>query len=372
MKYKYRTLLIVITVLVLIRSFLPVIGLHIVNWAMQNKLGDYTGHINDFDLSLWRGSYQLQELEIKKKNGNLPPLFAAKEIDLQIAWKPLINGEIAAHVMIDSGKVQLVDSTDENKKQITMASSDTPNLNPKKGEKPVWKETLDILIPMHIESLDVQNSSISFTNSDLAAPLPIKLTSVELHANDLRTRPSSQAEALSPISGRGIFQNDSYISVNGRYDALSELTRADLDIQLKDFAISKANKLLMAYIPLDITNGVLSVYSELAMTAGQTQGYMNVFLKEADVIAPKQKFVSFKHFGMEIISAFANWLLKNNDTKKVATHIGFAKKDSKWDIDGSTAFWSAIQNWQDKLKPGLENSISLKSMESSEQKKSLR
>ncbi len=371
MKHKYRNLLIVFAILVLIRAFLPQIGLRVVNWALSNKLGAYTGHIEDFDLALWRGSYQLQGLEIKKKTGNLPPLLEVKEVALQIAWKPLFKGEIAAHVNIDHGQVQLIDSANEDKKQITMASTEAPNVNPKKGEKPVWKQTLDILIPMRIESLDVKDSSISFTNSDLAAPIPIKLTSVEFHAKDLRTRPSSQAESLSPINGRGVFQNDSYISVKGKYDALAEQTRADLDIQLKDFDIPKANKLLMAYLPLDITKGKLSVYGELAMAAGQTQGYMNLFLKEADVISPKQKFISFKHLGIEIISAFANWLLENNESKKVATHIAFAKKGGKWDIDGSKAFWSAVQNWQDKLKPGLENSISLKNLEASEKKESL-
>ena len=371
LNHKYRNLLIVVAALVLFRALLPQIGLWVVNWGLANKLGNYTGHIEDFDLAIWRGAYQLQKLEIKKKTGNLPPLLEAKEVELQIAWKPLLKGEIAAHVNVDQGNIQLVDSANENKKQITMASSETPNLNPKKGEKPVWKQTLDILIPMRIESLDVQNSAISFTNSDLATPVPIKLTAMEFHAKDLQTRPSSQAEALSPINGRGVFQNDSYIIVKGKYDALSDQTRADLDIQLRDFSMQKANKLLMAYIPLDITEGVLNVYGEIAMAAGQTQGYMNVFLKEADVIAPKQKFISFKHLGVEIISAFANWLLKNNETKKVATHIAFAKKKSKWDIDGSTAFWSAVQNWQDKLKPGLENSVSLKKLEASEKEESL-
>ena len=70
-----------------------------------------------------------------------------------------------------------------------------------------------------------------------------------------------------------------------------------------------------------------------------------------------------KHFFIEIASAFGNWLLKNNKTDMVAAHIPFSRSHGKFDIGASEAFWSAIDNKSEQLKPGLENAISLSNIE---------
>ena len=108
------------------------------------------------------------------------------------------------------------------------------------------------------------------------------------------------------------------------------------------------------------------------MSSGQIDGYVNLFLKDGDIIAPRQQFTSFKHFSYEILSAVGYWFLKNNQTKKIATHLEFEKKNNQWDIDGSKAFWSAVRNRTDDLKPGIENSVSLKNIEGPVKTKALR
>lgn len=359
---RYPKTMIVLFVLVLIRAFLPEIGLRIINWSLENKLGAYHGHIGDFDLELYRGSYQLQDLTIKKRNSDLPPLIVANQVDLQIAWKPLLKGEIAAHVILDKGQVHLTDNKAPEKKQITMVE-EKPLAQ---GEKPTWQKTLDVVIPMKIESLIVHDSAVYFTNTNFGEPIPVQIEKVEFTAENLRTRPSDQISTLSPVYGEGLFQKHALVKLVGRIDALADEARGDVDFQLTDFDFKKINSVMMAYIPVDITRGVLNVYGEMTMSKGQAKGYVNLFLKDGDVIAPRQKFVSIKHFVYEIGSALGYWILKNSSSKKLATHIEFNKKDDKWDIDGSTAFWSALKNKFDEMKPGLEHSVSLRNIEGSE------
>ena len=56
-------------------------------------------------------------------------------------------------------------------------------------------------------------------------------------------------------------------------------------------------------------------------------------------------------------------MLENNKTKMVAAHIPFSRENGKFDIGSSEAFWSAIKNKVDEIKPGFENSITLATIE---------
>lgn len=235
-----------------------------------------------------------------------------------------------------------------------------------KGEAPTWQKTLDVIVPMNIESLIVRDSAVYFTNVNLAKPIPVQLENIQFTAENLRTRPSGNISNLSPIYGEALFQKHAPLKIKGRFDALADQSRADIDYELTSFEMRKLNSLLMAYIPIDITKGELNAYGEITMSGGKVDGYVNLFLKDGDIIAPRQKFTSIKHLGYEILSAIGYWFLKNNETKKIATHLEFEKKNNKWDIDGTEAFWSAVRNRTNDLKPGIENSISLTNLEGSE------
>lgn len=336
-------------VLVVFRLLLPSLCLHFINKTLAEKLGNYTGHVEDFDLALYRGAYQLQKLEIKKKVGKLPPLLRVGEIDLSLNWPALLRKELAGDITIEEAIVQIADSKSEEKKQF--------GTDEKKSH---WQSVFDLLIPISIESFKVHRSAIYFTNEDLKVPVPIRLEKIEFDAQDIRTKAKNMA---SPFQLTAELQGTAPLWVKGTSDILSTPLRADLDFKLVQFQVQSANKLAQHYIPLDFTAGRLDVFGEAATAKGRATGYIKFFFKDGDIIAPKQKFSSIKHFFIEIVTAVGNWILKNNETKKVAARIPFKYDGKKFDVDASDAFWSAVKNSHDQLKPNIENSISLKALE---------
>ena len=50
----------IIILLIVVRLLLPIFGLWSINWALAHKLGKYSGRIEDFSLSLYRGAYEFQ------------------------------------------------------------------------------------------------------------------------------------------------------------------------------------------------------------------------------------------------------------------------------------------------------------------------
>lgn len=331
--------MIAISALVLIRLSLPPLALWQVNRLLEAKLGAYTGHVRDLDLSLYRGAYQLQGFEIRKRNSTLPPLLSADEIDLAIVWRALLRKEISGNINVT--------------KLVMRFSHGTPEQTQSglEEDKSHWQDVLNLIIPIHIENLQLVDSSAYFTERKLKAPIDVKLENIELTARDLRTRAQ---ELSSPFSFTALLQGHAPIKAGGKLDVLSRPPRGRVGIELQNLNVASLNRLLLLYVPLDITKGKFSLYSEISMAASEAKGYFKFFIEDADIIAATQNFVSGKHFAFELLGAFGNWILKNNKTGKIAAEVPFEFKNSKLNIDTSAAFWSAVKNNWKALKPGLK------------------
>lgn len=348
---KTKVFLFILVGLVAIRSLLPMIGLRAINWALENKMGVYRGSIEDFDLNLYRSAYQLQGLVIEKRDGTAPPIVRIKEVDLSLAWKALLRKEISAHVTVDEIQIQLLDSKNKEKQQLGREDS---------GKS--WAAVGGVLVPVAIETLEIKKSKISFINSSLKKPLPVELEEIELSAKDLRTRPANTQEALSQLNLKATLQKHAKLNVGGKIDLMSKPPRADLDASLTGLKAGSLNGILLSYVPLDITSGVINAYAEVATTEGKGRSYINLFLKDADVIARRQEFVSWRHLGAELLGAFGNWLLKNPDTKTLAIHLPIDWNGKDIDVGTKEAFWSAVENDDKPMRQGIENSLTLKNI----------
>lgn len=334
-----RWVMITFAALLLLRLLLPQLALWEVNRLLDKKLGTYTGHVRDIDLSLYRGAYQLQGFEIKKRNSTLPPLLTAEEIDLALSWRSLFRKEISGNVSVSNLQLRFSHGTPEQTQS---------GLEENKRQ---WQDVLNLIIPIHIENLQLKNSAAYFTERKLKTPIDVKLENIELTARDLRTR---SRDLSSPFYFSALLQGHAPIKAGGKLDVISRPPRGHLGIELENLNVASLNKLLLLYIPLDVTKGKFSFYSEITMAASKANGYFKFFLEDGDIIAASQHFRSGKHFAYELLSAFGNWILKNNKTGKIAAEVPFEYKNSKLNIDASSAFWSAVKNNWNAIKPGLK------------------
>jgi hypothetical protein len=103
----------------------------------------------------------------------------------------------------------------------------------------------------------------------------------------------------------------------------------------------------------------MSLYGEFISKEGSADGYVKAFLKDTDIVRPKQSMLNTKHLLIELASGISNWFLENDDANQVAALIPFKYRAGKWDVDTREAFWSTIENKFDKMEPGIENVLSL-------------
>ena len=83
MKKKYKILIGVAVLLITIRLILPYVVLHYANKTLANIKG-YFGHIEDIDLSIYRGAYIINDIYLNKTDSvtkKQTDFFKAKNID---------------------------------------------------------------------------------------------------------------------------------------------------------------------------------------------------------------------------------------------------------------------------------------------------
>jgi hypothetical protein len=337
-------LLVALLVLVVLRAAAPVAGRALINWVLAEKLEKYTGRIADLDLQFLRGGVAIHDLVLRKRNSDLPPLVSVRTAAARLDWGELLRGRLRAHIFADH---LVYRATDSRKEEMTQTGTEEKDLGPKARRA----------MPVTIESLVVKDSELRFENLDFKEPLALKISDLQVSAKNLRNRRGLKRGELSPLSIKAKVQDHAPLAVNGRLDMISRPPRFDLDLKLESFNLPSVNKLLLAYVPVDLSKGRLSLYAEAASAGGKTRGYVKAFLQEGDVISPKEKIVSPKNLVIEIVGGFANWLLENNTNKNLAARIPFAYEDGELDVNGSAAFWSTIKNNWDKMPRGIEHSV---------------
>src|SRR5688572_8394556 len=80
-----------IVLIIVLRLILPFWVLDFVNKRLSNISG-YFGHVDDIDISLYRGAYTVNAIYINKvnsKSGKQTPFFASPIVDISIEWKSL-------------------------------------------------------------------------------------------------------------------------------------------------------------------------------------------------------------------------------------------------------------------------------------------
>jgi uncharacterized protein involved in outer membrane biogenesis len=178
----WHFVLIVALVLLAIRIALPYTIKSVINQRLL-KIPEYAGRVEDIDLSLIRGAYQLEGIEIDKTTGETrEPYFAAKRIDFSLAWRDLFRGRFVGDFVLDTGSLTIVNGPTEESSQKEVDRR--------------WQDVIEDIFPIEITRLEIKDSTIRFIDRDADPKVDIELRGLELVAKGLRNRPSDKRGPL--------------------------------------------------------------------------------------------------------------------------------------------------------------------------------
>ncbi len=349
-----KSILIIVLVLIVLRLFLPAIVLHYANRALANISG-YYGHIEDIDISLYRGAYQINNMYLNKvdsKTSKQTHFFRTKNIDLSIQWHALFQGRLVGELVFDSPDLIFT----KNKTEISDVKKDTSN----------FLKILKDFMPLKINRCEINNGSIHYVDNSSDPPFDISFQNTYALATNLQNVDDKKALLPSTVTAHATAYEGT-ASLNMKVNVLAEHSTFDLNAEVKNTNLVKLNDFLNAYRSFDVHKGTFSLYTEFAAKDGKYDGYLKPVIKDLDVLGPEDKNDGFFHKIYEGLIGTAGEILENHKEDQIATDIPIHGEFGKSYTNTLEAIWELLKNaFIRALVPAIDNKININSVDKQE------
>lgn len=300
---------IVLIVGVAIRAALPSIIRDRVNAQLQ-ALEGYDGHIGGVHLSLIRGAYRIDNIEIVKTGSGQPvPFFSSDRIDFSVEWRSLLRGSLVSEGEFFNPKLNFVQAESEEQSQT--------------GKGVNWTDRFAQLFPFKFNTVRVHNGTITFTAPGIKTRDAIKATRLEGELTNLTNVVDSGKETFAGFRADAQVLDGGSAKVSGSVNPLEDKPTFDVNLQLRDVKLPQVNPWLREYIKADAEAGDFELYLELAAADGKFKGYAKPILENVNIYSSEEPEENVLKRIWEGLVDFAANVLENDEKEQVAARIPF-------------------------------------------------
>lgn len=348
-------LLWILVVLVIFRLFLPYIVLRYVNKQL-GQMKEYYGHVEDIDIALYRGAYQIKGMRILKKvkeshgKNDTIPFFKCREIDLSVEWRAIFKGAFVGEIILDEAVLNFVKGH-HKQEDLRADTSD-------------FRDLINSLMPLSINHFDIHRGQLHYIDPESSPKVDISMKQIEVAATNLGN--VNKEKKLLPAKMNAIataYEGDLKMNVN--FNALNKVPTFDLNMEVTHVNMVYLNEFFQAYGNFDLKKGNFGLYSEFAARDGKFKGYVKPIIKDLDIVQWNKEEGNLGQILWETLIGSAAELLQNQRKDQLATKIP---------IEGSfekprTNMWDAISYvlrnaFVNALKPSIDNTINISTVES--------
>jgi len=344
-----KILIAIVVLLVIARLLLPYFVLRYVNKTLAD-MGDYTGHVEDIDIQLIRGAYQIDNLRIRKINGKIKePFLSIPKIDLSVEWKSLFKGRLVSEVECYEPEINFAFSNEEASRQT--------------GEDVDWTAFLKKLLPISINRFAVVNGKVNLTSLITQPRADLSLQKFHGEIRNIRNVEEKSNTLPSPVIASGDVPGyGGTMNFSANMNLLKKVPDLDYNLRFSNLQLVKLNELARAYANVDFERGTLSVYSEMAMLNGKLNGYLKPLTKDMQIFKLNEhENRSVGKFFTELIAQGGTAILKNQKHDQVATRIPLnGTVDNIETFVWPTIFGVLRNAYIEAFKGEFDNNITLK------------
>lgn len=340
----------ILLLLVMVRIALPYIILHYANKTLAEMNG-YYGHIEDVDLSIYRGAYTVCDFYLNKVDsitGKQSQFFDSRLIDLSIEWGALLHGSIVGELVFETPRLKFIKDKVEPK-QLAADTSD-------------FRELLKGFMPVKVNRFEIRNGTIQYVDETSSPKVDIKLTNAEVLATNLRNAYDNSELLPSTVTATaGIYEGT--FELNMKLNPLADRATFDLNAELENTNLVLLNEFFQAYAKIDVNKGTFGLYTEVAAKEGKFKGYVKPIIKDLDVVGKEDRKDNFFQKVWEAVVGTAGQILKNQKEDQVATKVPFEGDLSSPDVKTWTAIIEVLRNaFVQALFPSIEQQINITSI----------
>lgn len=346
MKKSTKIIIGFVAFLVAIRIALPFYIKDYVNKVLKDIDG-YEGSIDGVGLSLIRGAYQIEGLELFSVEKDIKtPFVKIETIDISLEWKALLNGAIVGEIILQKPELNFAASADEGVQS---------------GEENDWTETITDLLPLQINRFEIVNGKVSYIDEFADPKVNLYFNQLNALATNLNNATSSSDELPSHITansktiGKGKFSAEMDINI------LKKVPDFDLNLSIEEVNIPSLNDFFKAYANVDAESGGFSFYTEVALIDKQLDGYFKPLTDDLRILKWKEEEEKFWGKAWEALVGLAGNLLENPRKNQIGTKVPVSGKIEETNIGTWKAIFRLFKNAYFKpLQRQIDQTIEVK------------
>jgi hypothetical protein len=334
--------LVLVVAAVVFRIMLPGIVLDYVNQTLAG-MEDYRGQVRDIRMHLWRGAYEIIDVNLERTGGKVPvPFIHVDRIDLSVQWSEIINLALVGEMTLYRPSLNFVKGPTKETSQTTMT--------------PTWMDITKELFPFSINEFDVVDGTVHYRDFHSEPKIDVFLDRVYMRAANLtNSRSVSRGKFATIEIYNKPAEDDPSFRTFVELDTFAKSPSFSLRFSLKGLELTRMNDFFRAYGNFDVESGTFSLYSEIEATEGNYKGYAKPFFKNLKVVDWKKDKKSMLRLAWEAVVGAAASVLENRPTKRIATIVPIEGNFKDKDID----YWRAIGNllrnaFIEAIKPRFE------------------
>ena len=341
-----KILIIILAAIVIFRIILPVWVLNFVNNRLA-EISGYFGHVENIDICLYRGAYQVKELYINRVDSatqKQTELFTAPLIDISLEWKSLLKGRIVTELEFQSPTLKFT----KDRTEPEQMEKDTND----------FRKMLKAFTPTSVNRFEVFDGRIAYVDPNASPPVDIYMTNTHILARNLSnvvdtTALPAKVEATSNVYG-------GRVKFNMRINALADDPTYDMNVELKGADLTRLNDFFKAYADFDVNKGTFGMYMEMAAKDRKFIGYVKPFINDLDVVGREDRKDNILRKIWESIVGVAGEILEAPRPDQIATKVPIAGAYDDRTIGIWYAIWAALRNGIFKaLMPTIDNQVNL-------------
>ena len=313
-------------------------------------MGGYTGHVEDIDIQLLRGAYQIDDLRIRKINGKIKePFLYIPKTDLSVEWKALFKGNLVSEVETYEPELNFAFSEDEESSQT--------------GAEVDWTAYLKKLLPISINRFAVVNGRIDLTSLVTQPRADLSLQNFQAEIHNIRNVEDKNKKLPSPVVATADAPGyGGKLNFSANMNLLKVMPDFDYNMKFTDVQLVKINNLAREYANIDFERGTVSIFSEMAMYDGRFNGYIKPLTKDMKIFKLNEhEGRSIGKFFTELLAQVGSSILTNPRKDQVATRIPISGTVDNVDTAVWPTIFGLVRNaYIEAFKGEIDNNITFK------------
>jgi hypothetical protein len=318
----WKIVLIGLVVLVTVRLTLPFFVTRHIN-SLLSDLPGYKGSIEDVDLHLLRGGYEIHNLKIytTARQPTLPFVVIPKLI-LSVDADALSYGTIVGDIRFENPEINFMAG---NKKL-----EQYPAIN--------WASILERLIPLDINHVRVVNGRISFIDLTAQPEVNLYLQNLQADFQNLQNAKDTPEQMPSRVFVQASSVGNGSLSMIIKANVLKPSPDIDLDLKFENLNLQALKSFFATYSDTQVEGGSFNCYSEIAVLNGKVTGYVKPSFTGVDV--HQQANVLNEHL---VWTAIAGYLAKASAPNRKNEFFANVPMRAQV-IEEEAPFWRSVWN----------------------------